>query len=383
MNLSATPIYNAHQSQFLQAMQREAKTIFDYWTNREYRCIFKKNTDTNQISNNNLTIFYPVSEAIEEGDLLNFKGKTFLVQNKDTYENEIYYRSDLLETSIVMETYSNQKELKIPCFAYDLLNVNPVTGQIISIVNGSIELLTQKNAYTDNLEIGSNFTGLGGTYQIINTYYKSNILHIFVQRYLEGEPTTYTLKIAGESQYPAQSKTQLKAIASRTEGPVDNATIRWTSSDNTIASINAENKITFHEKGTVTVSALWVEHNIADETTIEITDPLTTTKICEITGEPELIYGEKEIYTAIFYDDNDVIDDNIEPIWRLELLPIQEKKVKIVAVSGKTVTIFAEETDEIVKTYFKLHLSDASGDYGTFKSIKIGNWFSRSKPITE
>lgn len=382
MNFNSTPIYNAHQSQFLQAMQRESKTITDYWTGQNYSVLFKKNQNTNQ-NNNNITIYYSANEPIKEGDLLCYGGKVFLTLNAETIENDVYRRSDCLETTMLLDTYSNRKELQIPCYSYDLLNVNPNTGSIINLVNGTIELMTQHCSYSDDITIDSRFTGMGGVYKIVNLYYKLGILHIFVQRYLEGEPTTYTLKIAGESQYPAQSKTQLKAIASRTEGPVDNATIRWTSSDNTIASINAENKITFHEKGTVTVSALWVEHNIADETTIEITDPLTTTKICEITGEPELIYGEKEIYTAIFYDDNDVIDDNIEPIWRLELLPIQEKKVKIVAVSGKTVTIFAEETDEIVKTYFKLHLSDASGDYGTFKSIKIGNWFSRSKPITE
>lgn len=368
-------------------MQREAKTIFDYWTNREYRCIFKKNTDTNQISNNNLTIFYLVSEAIEEGDLLNFKGKTFLVQNKDTYENEIYYRSDLLETSIVMETYSNQKELQIPCFAYDLLNVNPVTGQIISIVNGSIELLTQKNAYTDNLEIGSNFTGLGGTYQIINTYYKSNILHIFVERKMDATPITYKLKIDAEPQYSVGSTHRLKATATRTESTstviVTNPTIQWSSSDISISIVSATGDITCLKAGTVAITATWVEHSITEQVAIEVTDPATTPKVCEITGEEEIIYGTEEIYTAKFYDAAGNVDDTITPVWSLELPPTLEGKVQLIAPINKEVTVAIAEDEKIINSVFNLKLTDTNGEYEEIKSLKICGWFRKKKADTE
>lgn len=382
MNLSATPIYNAHQSQFLQAMQREAKTITNYWTEQKFPVLFKKNQNVNQ-NNNNITVYYDANEPIQEGDLLCYGGKVFLTLNAETVENDVYRRSDCLETNMILETYSNKKELQIPCYAYDLLNVNPNTGSAITLVNGTIELMTQHCVYSDDLAIDSKFSGMGGVYKIVNLYYKSGILHIFVQRELGSSPTIYTIKITSEIQYPAASTTQLKAVTSRTEGIVENPTINWLSSAPSIASIDNTGLLTCHTVGTVSITATWVEHSITEQVAIEVTDPATTPKVCEITGEEEIIYGTEEIYTAKFYNAAGNVDDTITPAWSLELPPTLEGKVQLVTRINKEVTVAIAEDEKIIKSVFNLKLTDTNGEYEEIKSLKICGWFRKMKADTE
>lgn len=382
MNFNSTPIYNAHQSQFLQAMQREAKTITNYWTEQKFPVLFKKNQNTNQ-NNNNITIYYSANEPIKEGDLLCYGGKVFLTLNAETIECEIFRRSDCLETTMVLETYSNKKEMQIPCYSYDLLNVNPNTGSIINLVNGTIELMTQHCVYSDDLTIDSTFSGMGGVYKIVNLYYKSGILHIFVQRALGSSSTIYTIKIASETQYPAASTAQLKTVASRTEGIVENPTINWSSSAPSIASIDNAGLLTCHTVGTVNITATWVEHSITEQVAIEVTDPATTPEVCEITGEEEIIYGTEEIYTAKFYDATGIVDDNITPVWSLELPPTLEGKVQLVTPINKEVTVAIAENEKIINSVFNLKLTDANSEYEEIKPLKICGWFRKMKADTE
>ena len=89
-------MYDVLTSQFNEALTREGNTVTDSTGTTSYKCIFRKNSDKNS-SDNRLTIFYPTSEAIEQGQLLKYKDNYFLTLNQETDENDTYYKSDLFK----------------------------------------------------------------------------------------------------------------------------------------------------------------------------------------------------------------------------------------------------------------------------------------------
>lgn len=373
----STPIYDAYHVVFQQAMQREAKFIYDYWTGVEYKCLFRKQADTNQLDNSNSIIFYQTSTPIKDGDLLKFKDKIFLVLNREEIENDVYFKSSLLETSTIIEIFSNGKELKIPCYAYELLSTSPSNGGMISIVNGSIELLAPKNSYTDNLEIGASFKGMGGVYKIVNLYYKSNILHIFVQRELENPSITYTLKVNAESQYSNGSSHKLEAVAKRTEGTneevVSNADVKWSSSDSTICTVSNDGTIMCLKAGTVAISAFWVGKGITDTVTFNIV--ADAPKVCTISGVSEITHGIEEIFEASFFNNGGQPDTNIVPVWSLDLPSALKGHVTLQKQSGNTIEVLVADRESLIKQVFTLNLTDSTSEYSTSKSLKVTGYF--------
>lgn len=371
-----TPIYAAHNEAFKYAMQRESQPIYDYWTNAEYKCLFRKNSDTNQIDNGSSTIFYQATTPIKDGDLLRFKDKIFLVLNQEEIENDVYFKSNLLECSTTIEIFSGEKELKIPCYAYDLLNANPSSGEMILIVNGTIELLSQKNTYTDSLEIGSSFVGLGGSYKVVNLYYKSNILHIFVQRQLDAPAITYALKVNAESQYTIGSTHRLTATATRTEYAktevVTNADIKWSSSNPAICSVSSNGTIMCLQAGTVSIAAIWASKSITETVAFNILEDAP--KVCTISGVSEVTHGIEETYTASFYNSSGQIDPTITPIWSLDLPPTLEGYVTLQNQSGHTVEVLVSDKESLKKQIFTLNLTDNTGEYCTSRSLKVIGW---------
>ena len=157
-------MYDTLTSQFNEALTREGKIVTDSTGNTQYTCLFRKNSDKNS-SDNRLTIFYPTSEAIEQGQLLKYKDNYFLTLNKETDENDTYYKSDLLEVNseihtIVVADSSNNTgyELNLRAYAEDLSNVGLTGNSQISIVGGNISFIVQDNADSRKLKIDATFS---------------------------------------------------------------------------------------------------------------------------------------------------------------------------------------------------------------------------------
>ncbi len=368
-------IYNVVAEQFAQSLQRERKTIYDYWTGEPRECFFRRNKDTNQ-TNNNVSIYYLKDELIYEGELISFRNKVFLVLNRETDENDVYRRSDMLETNMIIETYSEQKELRLPCYAYDLLNPNPDTGSMVDVINGNIELISEQCPLADSIEVNSKFVALGGNYEVVNKYNKSGIVHIFIKREsASAAPTAYSLAINANAEYGMGDTATLTALATCSEGPITNATIEWDSGDPNIATITQDGAVAFIAAGNVTISARWVEHDVTATTNISVV--AETPLHCEITGTAYVrVGGAAKSLTAVFYDAVGNVDNTVSPVWSLGLTPSQAGKIHIVSIDGLKASVAVDENaDDLIDSTFIIILTDTTGEYNTSLTLEIRSMF--------
>lgn len=254
-------MYDIVASQFAGAMQREGKIINSYTDNTAYNVLFRKNSDKNTMTNR-ITIFYPVTENILQGQLLNYKDKVYLAVNKETAENEVYYKSDLLQTNTSIFILSIGSEYELPIYSYDIKNYLEESNSVLSVASGNLEMITTDNTVSRALDISNTFDAMGATWEIQNLIYKDGIAHIYVKR-TTSSSNTYTLTINANNSYGINTTSQLTATAKYGDTVITDATIEWTSSDTNIATIDNNGNASFIASGCVNITALWVEHNVS------------------------------------------------------------------------------------------------------------------------
>lgn len=261
-------MYDTVTEQFNEALQREGKLIYTYPEDMSFKCLFRRDSDTNAMQDR-MTIYYPNNDSVQEGQLIKFKDSIYIALNKETAENEVYSKSDLLETNMTINTVSNGVESMLPCYAYDISSVMPKESTVISIASGEVELITQDSTKSRALTIDNTFTAMGATWQIVNLIYKSGIAHIYVER-AASSTNTYTLSINANDSYGINTTSQLTATAKYGDSVISNATIQWTSSNTSVATIDNNGNASFLASGSVTFTALWVEHNITTTKTVSV-----------------------------------------------------------------------------------------------------------------
>ncbi len=263
-------MYDTVNSAFSDALKREGKVINAYSDNTPYNVIFRRNSDTNKLQNT-ITIFYSADSTIHAGQLLKYKGKTYLSINQESSENDTYLKSDLRQTNAIMNYISGSTEFNVPAYSYDVQSALAVNGTVISTVSGNIELLAEDNSTTRALKLNDCFYALGGYWKIDNLIYKDNVIHIYVER--ESTSITYTLAITANDSYDRGTTAQFTAIAKAGDTVVTNANITWNSSDNSKATVDSNGNVTFLANGSIDISATWQDHSISSNKSITITEP--------------------------------------------------------------------------------------------------------------
>lgn len=302
-------MYDTVNSAFSDALKREGKVITAYSDNTPYNVIFRRNSDTNKLQNT-ITIFYSADSNVHAGQLLKYKDKIYLSINQESAENDTYLKSDLFETNAVMNYIKGGMEFNVPAYAYDVNNAIAINNNVLSIVNGNIELLAEDNSITRALKIDDKFYAIGGYWKINNLIYKDNVIYIYVER--ETTSTTYTVTITANDSYDRGTTTKLSAIAKADNTVVTNANIVWSSSDESKATITADGKVTFLAEGSVNISALWKEHNATANKSITVTTPAVYSLV--INGEDTYLTTDTPTLTATAQK-NGVIDTTATITW--------------------------------------------------------------------
>lgn len=253
-------MYDTVSSQFQDTLNREGKIMTSYSDNTFYTVLFRKNSDKNSM-NNKLEIYYSVTENISQGQLLKYNNKIYIAINQETTENNVYYKSDLLQTNASIFVLSNGIETQIPIFTYDVQNYLAQSNSTISVVSGNVEMITTDNSISRALAINNTFDAIGGTWEIQNLIYKNGLAYIYVNR-TANSAKTYTLSINANDSYGINTTSQLTTTAKYSDTIITNATIQWASSDTSKATIDDNGNASFLASGSVTFTAKWVEHDI-------------------------------------------------------------------------------------------------------------------------
>lgn len=367
------------QRQFSNALKREGKTVTTYYKNESIKCLFRINKDYNNIDNH-ITIFYDIGSPIKQGQLISFNGKVFIVLNQETVENEVYYKSAILECNVIVPLVSDSVIQNIPCYAGDLFSPIVSNGKVIDVVDGRVDVFTESTDFVNNATLDSQSQFMGGYYKLENKANKSGITYLYFERGVAPQHT-YELNLVSDSDtYEVDTTTQL-TTAAKTDGLTDTtATIVYTSSDDLLATVDSTGLVTFKAEGTVTITAIWLEQSIQKSLELTITEEQVPESYTVDITSPEVgdDNGVKLGLTCTFT--GTVKDNNGNTVSPVNLVFSIDNnysgKVTLIDKGDGTCTIkVSSDAFDLITNKFTLTCTDTiSGFSGTWLLTIMGMW---------
>jgi Bacterial surface proteins containing Ig-like domains len=265
--MGANLMYSPLESVFEATMQREGRMLTTYSSGTEFRAFFRIRND-NESQRETIVIYYDVTAPVHSGTLVNIGDDVFIALNKETVENDVYYKSTLIKCNGIYNENSGMIH-GIPFYSENMKSSVSVGNNILSMLNGNVELLMEENSLTKQIQINACFNEFDRTFKVTNKYTIDGITHLIAEVQADQKPTVaFSIEIDGLSTYVAEPNTtiQLTATPYINGGVTTGATFDWTSSDNSIAKVDNTGKVTFLSEGEVKITVIWIEKNIMDTT---------------------------------------------------------------------------------------------------------------------
>lgn len=194
-------------------------------------------------------------------------------------------------------------------------------------------------------------------------------------------PALYSLVINCEDTYLTTDTPTLTATAQKNGVTDTTATIEWSSSDTSIATIENTGKVTFLKDGNVVFTATWKEHNLTATKSISITVPKPSTqytcKITNVTIPPRMFYGDTDELkikvgttgkpaAAHFYDSTGTEVTTLIPKWSIDVSSLPAEKQKEISLDNQPeyptrIYINIADDRDLIGTSFTLTLTDTNG----------------------
>lgn len=276
-------MYNPLDSIFSQTLRRESKTVTATDSGETFQCFFRKNSDTTE-TRDTMIMYYPVSAPVAVGTLLTFSGNYYLTLNKETAENEVYYKSAVIRTNGTISTQSLSC-IGLPIYADDANNTTVTQGTYLTIIDGNIEVLAPDNDLSRALEVNDIFNEYGRTWEVSNIYYVDGIAHIMLEVTADTEISyEYELELGELSSYNvAPGDTDTLTATATCNGTTMSAALIYDSSDEDVATIDESGNIEYLADGEVYFIVTWADGGISSTTA-------AVTVLSEASGDEAAIY---------------------------------------------------------------------------------------------
>lgn len=174
-DLMYTPLENV----FATTMEREGKTVTAWSNGKEFTAFFRR-CDDGQSTEDRITVYYGVDAPVEQGSLIQYGRKTYVLMNKETEENTCYYKSYGIATNGILN--SNDGTIKdVPIYGYDMKDGLAYADKVFTMISGSMEFITEITDTVKELNINDTFNVYGRTFQVDNIYMKDGLFHIVGQ----------------------------------------------------------------------------------------------------------------------------------------------------------------------------------------------------------
>ena len=359
-------IKNCNQRQFNATMKRECITVSDYYDSTKTYDVFFRRNKRGSNPDGKVRIYFSQDTAISIGTIFVLKDIPYVVTSRDNDESDIFYTSIAIKCDTSLTVFSNTEHryVTIPCAVksdeYTLTN-----NSIISMVSGSVTVYTGDNSYSREIEINNGYYNFGGYYEVKNTFYNNGLAYVYMTR--EAKPTDrYILSYTGVTSLDMADATtyQLSYTATKNDVIVDNPTLTYVSSDDTIATVDGNGLMTLLKEGNVKITATWTDgNNTTCETTIAITnsgvEPTPSIGTLTISGRTELKWGISRKYKAIYTDaDGNDISTNYTSVWTITNATFDTSKLTQ-TVNGNQITLSFDDENIIGET-FTLNVVDSN-----------------------
>ena len=367
-------IKNCNQRQFDATMKRERITVSDYYDSTKTYNVFFRRSKRGSNSNGKVRIYFSQDTPIDIGTTFVLKDKPYVVTSRDGDESDVFYTSIAVKCDTSFTVYSDTEHRYVSIPFVTLSDKYTLSSNSsISMVSGAVVVYTGDNSYSREVEINSAYYNYGGYYKVRNRFFNNGLAYVYMTR--EAMPQDrYTLSYNGVTSLDMKDATtyQLSYTAIKNDIPVDSPTLTYTSSDDTIATVDGNGLMTLLKEGNVKITATWTDgNNTTCETTIAITnsgvtpEPTPSIGTLTISGTASLKWGASRTYTAKYTDANgNDVSNNYTSVWTITNATFDTSKLTqtVNGINGNKITLHYED-DNLIGGTFTLNVVDSNGLY--------------------
>jgi hypothetical protein len=364
---------------FNRAMAREHKTVTVRTSGEEFNAFFRKNADTTT-RKDTMVMFYGIDAPVSVGSLLCFGGNTYLVLNKETAENTVYYKSAIIRTNGAITTH-NLSVIDLPFYGADVNNDNTTGNTHLTIIDGNVDVMTEDNADSRNLQIGDKLNEWGRTWSISNLFYVDGICHVVLEVEQDETPIyNYRLELSNLNSYNVQPEDTdtLTVTAYINNVRVDDAAITFSSSNNDVATISAEGEIVYLADGSVIFTATWGDYATAETASVTVVTAPVDDGVAIYVDPLEAICYDFPETLRYYATRGGVRDDSIPVLFRIENLsnpaPAYQKRITITDNGDHTIELAVNGSVMYQKSFDLVAYVDGE-DAENRQRIKIDSLF--------
>lgn len=248
-------VFGRTKKQFDMTMNREKITVTDFFNSDTKYDVFFRRNQRSTTPQGKVRFFYAQSTPIHIGTIFVLNGSNFIVTSQDGIESDIYFTSIAVKCDTTFVVKSENKYIDVPMSVVsDKWTV--AHGSVFSMVNGAVAMFTQDNPVVRGIAVNNKYYAFGGYYSVGNTFYNNGLAYFYLERQTMPEnnyKTTYT----GLTSFDLKDTTtyQLTYVVTNNGNVVDNPSITYSSSDETVATVSDTGLMTLLKEGTVEITA--------------------------------------------------------------------------------------------------------------------------------
>ena len=246
---------------FEQQLQRESTTVSDFFNDTITCKMLFRRTNRGTNPQGKLHCYFKQTEPLGIGSVIVMKGQPYvIISDKDFDESNAVYSAIAQKTNVIING--------IP-FVVDTATYGEAQGSIFTQVDGDVIIYTGYNTIANKIKVNDYINSFGNAYQVSNKFVKENIIYIHLKQ-TTTTPDHYEIVYNGVTSFDIKESTtyQLSYSVTNNGNPVYKPTITYSSSDETVATVDSNGLMTMLKEGSVNITATAYDTSVTTAMTI-------------------------------------------------------------------------------------------------------------------